>query len=137
MVRPSLGPLVKARVTVKLFLGSAPSPRELLANRTQRFERYHAILPSTATAGEALSLTVQAWGQCERLVEGVEGTGDPRGAGRLRGRGRVDRRRAHRGDGPGRAAEHRRRRLHGQGPTGERRPFPGMTWVGLIRVEVA
>jgi hypothetical protein len=74
MDRTSLGPLVKARETVKTFVRSAPSPRELVANRTQRFERLHAILPSTATPGEPLSLTVQAWDQCERLLRDFEGT---------------------------------------------------------------
>jgi hypothetical protein len=74
MDRTSLGPLVKAGETVKTFVRSAPSPRELLANRTQRFERLHAILPSTAAPGEPLSLTVQAWDQCERLLRDFEGT---------------------------------------------------------------
>ena len=73
MNRTSLGPLVKAKETVKTFVRSAPSPRELLANRTQRFERFHAILPSTATTGEPLTLTVQAWDQCERLLRGFDG----------------------------------------------------------------
>ncbi|MFB6296048.1 MAG: DUF3604 domain-containing protein [Halobacteriales archaeon] len=74
MNRASLGPLIKAKETVAVFARSAPSPRELLANRTQRFDRLHAILPSTATPGESLSLTLQAWDQCERLHRAFEGT---------------------------------------------------------------
>jgi hypothetical protein len=74
MNRASLGPLVKLRETVGVFARRAPSPRELLANRTQHFERLHAILPSTATPGEALELTVQAWDQCERLHRDFAGT---------------------------------------------------------------
>jgi len=74
MNRSSLGPAVKAKETLKVFLRNAPSPRELLANRTQRFDRLHATLPSTATPGESLSLTVQAWDQCERLHRAFEGT---------------------------------------------------------------
>ncbi|MFB6281995.1 MAG: DUF3604 domain-containing protein [Haloferacaceae archaeon] len=74
MRKPSLGPLVKAAETLKVFANSAPSPRELLANRTPRFERLHAILPSTAAPDEPLALTVQAWDQCERLHRGFGGT---------------------------------------------------------------
>ncbi len=74
MKRSSLGPLVKAGETLRVFARNAPSPRELFANRTQRFEGLHAILPSTATPGEPLSLTVQAWDQCERLHRDFDGT---------------------------------------------------------------
>ncbi|WP_251341787.1 DUF3604 domain-containing protein [Haloplanus halophilus] len=74
MTRASLGPLVKLKETVGVFVRNAPSPRELLANRTQRFDRLHAILPSTAAPGESLTLTVQAWDQCERLHRDFEAT---------------------------------------------------------------
>ncbi len=70
----SFGPLVKAKETLVIFARNAPSPRELLANRSQRFDQLHAILPSTATPGEVLSLTIQAWDQCERLHSDYAGT---------------------------------------------------------------
>jgi hypothetical protein len=74
MNRASVGPLVKLKETVGVFVRRAPSLRELLANRTQHFERLHAILPSTATPGESLELTVQVWDQCERLHRDFVGT---------------------------------------------------------------
>ncbi|SFR69882.1 Protein of unknown function [Halogeometricum rufum] len=74
MNRSSLGPLVKAKETVSVFVRNAPSPRELLANRTSRFGRLHAVVPSTATPGESLTLTVQAWDQCERLHRDFAGS---------------------------------------------------------------
>ncbi|WP_423751086.1 DUF3604 domain-containing protein [Salinirarus marinus] len=74
MNRSAFGPLVKAKETVHVFARNAPSPRELLANRTGRFDELHAVLPSTATPGESLSLTVQAWDQCERLFSDFDGT---------------------------------------------------------------
>jgi hypothetical protein len=74
MIRDSLGPLVKAKETLAVFARNAPSPRELLANRSQEFDRLHAILPSTATPDEPLTLTVQAWDQCERLLRDFDGT---------------------------------------------------------------
>ena len=74
MRRSSLGPLIKAKETLKVFARSAPSPRTLWANRNQHFEQLHAILPSTATPGEPLQVTLQAWDQCERLIEGFEGS---------------------------------------------------------------
>jgi hypothetical protein len=72
--RATLGPISKARETVAVFARNAPAPRELLANREQRFDRVHAIAPSTATPGESLSLTVQVWDQCERLFAEFDGT---------------------------------------------------------------
>jgi hypothetical protein len=74
MNRASFGPLVKAKETLAVFARRAPSPRELLANRTQRFDRLHVVLPSTATPGDPLRLTVQAWDQCERLHRDFAGT---------------------------------------------------------------
>lgn len=74
MKHRSLGPLIKARETLKVFASSAPSPRELLANRTQRFDRYYATAPSTVEPGDPLSLTVQVWDQCERLYRDFTGT---------------------------------------------------------------
>ncbi|MFB6124000.1 MAG: hypothetical protein ABEJ78_11150 [Haloferacaceae archaeon] len=65
---------MKAKETVAVFARNAPSPRESLANRTGRFDELHGILPSTATPGEPLSLTVQAWDQCERLLADFDGT---------------------------------------------------------------
>jgi hypothetical protein len=70
----TLGPLVKARETISVFARSAPSPRELLANRQQTLDRLHAIVPSTTTPGESLSLTLLAWDQCERLYPDFDGT---------------------------------------------------------------
>jgi len=70
----ALGPLVKAVETLKVFARSAPAPSTLLANRRQRFDRLHAIVPSTATPGESCQLTVQAWDQCERLHGSFTGT---------------------------------------------------------------
>jgi hypothetical protein len=67
------GMLYKAKETLRVFAERRPSLRQLWANRSQRFEQAHAILPSTATAGESLSLTLQAWDQCERLVENFDG----------------------------------------------------------------
>ncbi|AZH24508.1 DUF3604 domain-containing protein [Haloplanus aerogenes] len=74
MNRTAIGPLIKAVETLKVFATSAPSPRALLANRRQRFDRLHAILPSTATPGDSLTLTVQAWDQCERLHRDFDAT---------------------------------------------------------------
>ncbi|MFB6300776.1 MAG: DUF3604 domain-containing protein [Halobacteriales archaeon] len=74
MNRTSFGPLVKLAETLKVFASSAPSVRELLANRSQRFDRYHAILPSMATPNESLSLTLQVWDQCERLYRDFDGS---------------------------------------------------------------
>lgn len=65
---------MKAKETVKVFARNAPSPRELLANRGQRFDRLHVVVPSTATPGESLQVTVQAWDQCERLHREFDGT---------------------------------------------------------------
>ncbi|WP_262177301.1 DUF3604 domain-containing protein [Haloarcula laminariae] len=74
MNRASLGPLFKAKESVAVFAGSAPSVGELLANRRQRFDRLHAIAPSTAAPGEPLSVTVQAWDQCERRFPAFDGS---------------------------------------------------------------
>lgn len=70
----TFGPLVKAAETVKVFARNAPDPRELVRNRNPRFERLHAIVPSTAAPGESVRLTVQAWDQCERLHESFAGS---------------------------------------------------------------
>ena len=74
MVTSSFGPLVKASETLKVFARNAPSLRELLGNRNQQFDELHAILPSTAAPGEPLTLTVQAWDQCERLHREFQGS---------------------------------------------------------------
>jgi len=63
----SRGVFGKAAETVRGFTGNRPSLRRLWTNRTQRFERLHAVLPSTVEPGESVSLTLQAWDQCERL----------------------------------------------------------------------
>jgi len=68
------GLLYKARSTLDTFVTRRPSVRTLWANRTQRFERAHAILPSTAVVGEPLRLTLQARDQCERLHRNFRGT---------------------------------------------------------------
>jgi hypothetical protein len=74
MTQRSLGPLVKAKENLRILASNAPSPRELLANRTQEFDQIHAILDSTAEPGDPLSLTVQVWDQCERLHRSFAGT---------------------------------------------------------------
>ncbi len=66
------GMLYKAKETLRVFADRRPSLRTLLSNRSQHFERAHAILPSEATVGEAVSATVQAWDQCERLIEDID-----------------------------------------------------------------
>jgi len=67
------GPFDKFVEVAKIFAGRQPSPRTLLANRRQRFDRLHAIAPSDAVVGEPVSVTLQAWDQCERLLEGFKG----------------------------------------------------------------
>jgi hypothetical protein len=67
------GPLVKAAETVGVFARRRPSIRTLLANRAQTPTALHGILPSTVAAGEDVSLTVQVWDQCERLVDDFAG----------------------------------------------------------------
>jgi hypothetical protein len=64
---PSVGPLVKAVETLKVFVHSRPALSTLLANRTAQFDRLHTILPSNAVVGEPVEGTLQAWDQCERL----------------------------------------------------------------------
>ncbi|SDM50909.1 Protein of unknown function [Halogranum gelatinilyticum] len=68
------GPLFKAKESVGVFVRNVPSLGTLLANRTQHFERAHAVLPSDAVVGESVELTVQAWDQCERLVDDFRGS---------------------------------------------------------------
>jgi len=67
------GLLFKATETLRVLARRRPALATVLENRTGRFEALHAILPSTATTGESLTLTVQAWDQCERLLEEVPG----------------------------------------------------------------
>ncbi len=67
------GMLFKAKETVRVFADRRPSVRTLLSNRRQRFTEAHAILPSTATTDESLELTIQAWDQCERLIDDFDG----------------------------------------------------------------
>jgi len=66
------GMLYKAKETLRVFARRRPSLGQLLRNRRQHFDRVHAILPSTAATGESLDLTLQAWDQCERLIEDAE-----------------------------------------------------------------
>jgi hypothetical protein len=68
------GMLYKAKETAKVLFSRRPSLRTLLDNRTQRFERAHAVLPSDAVAGDPVRLVVQAWDQCERLIDGFRGS---------------------------------------------------------------
>jgi len=68
------GMLYKAKSTLDTFVNRRPSLSTLWANRSQHFERAHAILPSTAVVGEPLELTLQARDQCERPVEDFRGT---------------------------------------------------------------
>ncbi|MFC5368497.1 DUF3604 domain-containing protein [Salinirubrum litoreum] len=70
----SEGPLFKARETVRIFLDRRPPIRDLLASRSPTFDRLHAVVPSTATTGEAVDLTVQAWDEYERLLDDFDGT---------------------------------------------------------------
>ena len=67
----ALGPFVKAKESVGVFTRRRPSLRALLASRSGRFDRAHAILPSTLAAGESARLTVQAWDEYERLHRDV------------------------------------------------------------------
>lgn len=67
------GSVHKAIVTATGFANNRPSPRRLWANRTQRFDRLHAIAPSTVEPGETVSLTLQARDQCERLCSEFQG----------------------------------------------------------------
>jgi hypothetical protein len=67
------GPLAKARETLRVFTSSRPAVGELLANRRGRFDRVHAVLPSTVVVGEEAELLAQAWDQCERLLDGFDG----------------------------------------------------------------
>jgi len=69
----SLGPLVKAAETIGVFARRRPSIRTLLANRSQTPTTLHGVLPSTVGCGERVSLTVQVWDQCERLVDDFDG----------------------------------------------------------------
>jgi hypothetical protein len=68
------GLLGKAAETVRGVVGNRPSLRRLRANRTQRFDRLHAIVPSTVEPGEPVSVTLQARGQCERFCPGFGGS---------------------------------------------------------------
>jgi len=63
----ALGPVVKAKESVKVFTRQRPSIRGLLRSRSGRFDRAHAVLPSTAATGVPLDLTVQLWDEYERL----------------------------------------------------------------------
>ncbi|SEO30290.1 Protein of unknown function [Halogranum amylolyticum] len=67
------GPLFKAKESVGVFVRNAPSLRTLLDSRTQTFDRVHAVLPSNAVTDESVELTVQAWDECERLVDDFRG----------------------------------------------------------------
>ena len=71
--RVGSGPLRKAVETVKVFAERRPSLDELWASRDPDFDRLHAVLPSTATVGEEVTLTLQAWDGYERLFPGIEG----------------------------------------------------------------
>jgi hypothetical protein len=65
--------VVKAKEMLAVFARDSPSVGELLRNRRSRFDRLHAVLPSTATTAESLELTAQAWDQCERLTDSFTG----------------------------------------------------------------
>lgn len=65
--------LAEGRKSIQSFLGSAPSVRALWRSRRSRFDDVHAILPSTATVGEPVSLTVQAWDTYERIHRAFDG----------------------------------------------------------------
>jgi hypothetical protein len=67
VLAPDSSLLYKAAETVRTLAARRPSVATLRENRRQRFQRAHAILPSTAAVGEELSLTLQARDQCERL----------------------------------------------------------------------
>ena len=68
------GMLYKAKMALGSMARQRPSVSQLLANRHQEFTEAHAIVPSDAVAGEPVTLTLQAWDQCERLVEDFRGT---------------------------------------------------------------
>ncbi|WP_181686892.1 DUF3604 domain-containing protein [Halorhabdus salina] len=73
-VSPAEGMAYKAKMALGSMARQRPSIRRLLANRRQEFTEAHAILPSDATTDEQLTLTLQAWDQCERLVDDFRGT---------------------------------------------------------------
>mgnify|MGYP000082529867 FL=1 len=66
------GLLFKAKETLRVFAERRPSVGQLWRNRRQHFDGAHAVLPSTAATGESLELTLQAWDQCERLLEDAD-----------------------------------------------------------------
>lgn len=68
------GPLYKAKETLRTFVRSRPSVRDLLASRSGTFDRAHAILPSDAVVGEEIDLLVQVWDEYERLHGDFSGT---------------------------------------------------------------
>ena len=65
--------LAKAAETARVFLHRRPSLRELWASRSPSFAQAHAILPSNAVTGEAVSLTSQVWDGYERLYPDFDG----------------------------------------------------------------
>ncbi len=67
------GPLRKALETAAVFSDRRPTLRELWDSRRGRFDRLHAVLPSTAVVGREVTLTLQAWDEYERLFAGVDG----------------------------------------------------------------
>jgi len=66
-LRSALGPLVKARESVKVFARHRPSIRGLLRSRAGEFRRAHPVLPSAAAAGEPVEVSVQLRDEYERL----------------------------------------------------------------------
>jgi hypothetical protein len=58
---------------VNVFASRRPTLGELLDSRSQSFDRAHAVLPSTAVAGERLGLTAQVWDGYERQYPGFDG----------------------------------------------------------------
>jgi hypothetical protein len=73
MSRVETGPLRKALETAAVFSQRRPTLHELWESRTGRFDRLHAVLPSTVAVDERVTLTLQAWDEYERLFTGVDG----------------------------------------------------------------
>ncbi|MFC7076959.1 DUF3604 domain-containing protein [Haloarcula halophila] len=59
--------LAKFAEVLRVFTQRRPSVGELLASRTGRFDRVHAIVPSDAVVDESVTVTVQLWDEYERL----------------------------------------------------------------------
>ena len=75
MAAESVGSLLYKGVdTVQTLARRRPSLSTLRRNRRQEFTDLHAIVPSTVTTDESVSVTVQPWDQCERTIDDFTGS---------------------------------------------------------------